>query len=210
MVVGDVKRPRWLRCLVHIETNHVWLQSATKKSRPPGMARAPFEDQVCSVAQALAEIGERWTLLILREAFFGTQRFTDFQQRLGIARNILAARLDKLVTLGILTVQNAEGRGNPRLYRLTEKGRDAIPAFIALMQWGDRWIAGEAKAPIRVVEAATGVEVDRLVVRARDGRPLVAREMRVVAGPGADAETKERLGELAADQPQAGFSFGRN
>ncbi len=159
------------------------------------MARSPFEDQVCSVAQALAEIGERWTLLILREAFFGTQRFTDFQQRLGIARNILAARLDKLVTLGILTVQNAEGRGNPRLYRLTEKGRDAIPAFIALMQWGDRWIAGEAKAPIRVVEAATGVEIDRLVVRARDGRPLAAREMRVIAGPGA---------------PQAGFSFGRN
>jgi DNA-binding HxlR family transcriptional regulator len=174
------------------------------------MARSPFEDQVCSVAQALAEIGERWTLLILREAFFGTQRFTDFQQRLGIARNILAARLDKLVTLGILTVQDAEGRGNPRLYRLTEKGRDAIPAFIALMQWGDRWIAGEAKAPIRVVEAATGVEIDRLVVRAKDGRPLVPREMRVIAGPGADGETKARFSGLAADKPQAGFSFGRS
>jgi DNA-binding HxlR family transcriptional regulator len=199
-----------IRRLVHIETKHDWLQNATKKSRPARMARSPFEDQVCSVAQALAEIGERWTLLILREAFFGTQRFTDFQQRLGIARNILAARLDKLVTLGILTVQDAEGRGNPRLYRLTEKGRDAIPAFIALMQWGDRWIAGEAKAPIRIVQAATGVEIDRLVVRARDGRPLAPREMRVVAGPGADAETKERFGGVEADQPQAGFSFGRS
>src|SRR5260370_36934778 len=98
MVVGHVKRPSWLRCLVHIETNHVWLQNATKKSRPARMARSPFEDQVCSVAQALAEIGERWTLLILREAFFGTQRFTDFQQRLGIARKLLPARSDKVGT----------------------------------------------------------------------------------------------------------------
>jgi DNA-binding HxlR family transcriptional regulator len=162
------------------------------------MVRSPFEDQVCSVAQALAELGERWTLLILREAFFGTQRFTDFQQRLGIARNILAARLDKLVTSGILTVQDAEGRGNPRLYRLTEKGRDAIPAFIALMQWGDRWINRE-NAPIRIVEAATGAEISRLFVRAADGRPLAPRDMRVIAGPGADGATKARFGGTTAE-----------
>ena len=109
------------------------------------MRRSPLENQVCSVAQALGELGEWWTLLILREAFFGTRRFTDFQSRLGIARNILTARLNKLVKVGILTRQDEPGRGNPRLYRLTTKGRDIIPAFIALMQWGDRWInAGNA------------------------------------------------------------------
>src|SRR5471032_106175 len=104
------------------------------------MQNSPFENQRCSVAAALGEVGEWWTLLILREAFFGTARFTDFQANLGIARNILTARLNKLVETGILTRRLASGRGNPRLYRLTDKGREILPIFIALMQWGDRWI----------------------------------------------------------------------
>jgi DNA-binding HxlR family transcriptional regulator len=166
------------------------------------MGRSPFDSQVCSAARALSEIGERWTLLILREAFYGTQRFTDFQQRLGIARNILSARLNKLVKNGILTRDRAAGRGNPQLYRLTEKGRDALPSFIALMQWGDRWIAGAAGAPILIVEAATGEEIAPLVIRARNGRPLAPREMRVVPGPGADDEIMRRFGGVipALDQ----------
>ncbi|WP_158812750.1 helix-turn-helix domain-containing protein [Methylocapsa sp. S129] len=175
------------------------------------MQTPPFEDQPCSVAQALGEIGERWTLLILREAFFGMQRFTDFQARLGVARNILTARLNKLVATGILTRNVAPGRGNPRFYRLTEKGRDVLPAFIALMQWGDRWIAGEAKAPVRVVDTATGEEIARLRVCARDGRPLVAREMRVVPGPGADVSIHRRFGATASggEAPEAAFAFRR-
>ena len=93
------------------------------------MSRTPFHQQACSVAQALNEIGEWWTLLILREAFFGTRRFTDFQARLGIASNILTARLNKLVEVGVLTRHEEPGRGNPRVYRLTDKGRDAIVAI---------------------------------------------------------------------------------
>jgi len=176
------------------------------------MRSAPFESQVCSVAQALSEIGEWWTLLILREAFFGTKRFTDFQERLGIARNILTDRLNKLVNAGILTRNAVPGRGNPRLYRLTEKGRDILPAFIALMQWGDRWINNDDRAPVRILEAATGEEIALLRVRSRDGRPLAARYMRVVPGPGADAGIRRRFGAaaLAAEQPEAALLFRRD
>jgi DNA-binding HxlR family transcriptional regulator len=162
------------------------------------MRRSPLEDQVCSVAQALGELGEWWTLLILREAFFGTQRFTDFRDRLGIARNILSARLNGLVGSGILTCAAAPGRGNPRLYRLTDKGRDALPVFIALMQWGDRWINNDGKAPVVVVEAATGQTVEPVRVRASDGRPLAARELRIAPGPGAGDDIRRRFGGEAS------------
>ena len=172
------------------------------------MKRSSFENQVCSVAEALSEVGEWWTLLILREAFFGTQRFTDFQARLGIARNILTARLNKLVETGILIPHVASGRGNPRLYRLTEKGREVLPVFIALMQWGDRWI-NKGKAPIQVTEATTGEEIEQVRVRSRDGRPLAARDMRVAPGPGADADIRQRFGAAASagEQPEAAFFF---
>jgi DNA-binding HxlR family transcriptional regulator len=159
------------------------------------MQNLPFENQRCSVAAALGEVGESWTLLILREVFFGTARFTDFQANLGIARNILTARLNKLVETGILTRRLAPGRGNPRLYRLTDKGREILPIFIALMQWGDRWINDGGKTPVRVVEAATGEEIAHLELRSRDGRPLAAREMRIVPGPGADPATRRRFGD---------------
>jgi DNA-binding HxlR family transcriptional regulator len=196
---------------VHIETKHIWLQNATKKSNHRTMRRSPFENQPCSAAQALGEIGEWWTLLILREAFFGTQRFTDFQERLGIARNILTARLSKLVATGILTRQIAPGRGNPRLYRLTAKGRDTLPVFIALSQWGDRWINSGGREPIRILEAATGQEIDKLRIRSREGRPLEARDMRVVPGPGADSATRRRFGgaRSSADAPDAASSFAK-
>jgi DNA-binding HxlR family transcriptional regulator len=169
------------------------------------MRRSPLENQVCSVAQALGELGEWWTLLILREAFFGTQRFTDFRDRLGIARNILSARLSALVKSGILTCVATPGRGNPRLYRLTDKGRDALPVFIALMQWGDRWINADEKTPVLVIESATGKAVEPVRVRASDGRSLGARDLRIVPGPGAGEDIRRRFGG-AANYPATGES----
>jgi DNA-binding HxlR family transcriptional regulator len=169
------------------------------------MRRSPLENQVCSVAQALGELGEWWTLLILREAFFGTRRFTDFRDRLGIARNILSARLNALVKSGILTRAAAPGRGNPRHYRLTDKGRDVLPVFIALMQWGDRWINSDGKAPVVIVESTTGQAVEPVRVRARDGRPLAARDLKIVPGPGAGADIRRRFG-AAASYPATGGS----
>ena len=101
-----------------------------------------YDSQVCSAARALEFVGERWTLLIVRDALFaGATRFSDFHKGLGIATNILTSRLDGLVQAGIM-----ERRGyseNPELheYLLTDKGRELVPVIVALTEWGDRWAA---------------------------------------------------------------------
>src|ERR1700722_15394726 len=101
------------------------------------MRSSEFPAEMCSVARSLEIVGEWWTLLVIREAFFGTRRFSDFEARLGIAKNVLSGRLAKLVEAGVLERRAVVGRGNPRDYRLTPMGRDLFPAIIALMQWGD-------------------------------------------------------------------------
>src|SRR4051812_33427867 len=94
-----------------------------------------YDNQNCSVARALEVVGERWSLLILRDAMFrGTTRFSDFQRVLGLAPNILANRLDTFVAADVMRVDNRE-------YYLTAKGWDLQPALIALTEWGDRWAA---------------------------------------------------------------------
>src|SRR5215217_2183459 len=100
----------------------------------------------CSIARTLGVVGEKWTLLVLREAFYGVRRFDDFHAALGCARNLLSARLKTLVAEGLLDKQGyRDDRGRRREeYRLTEKGRGLLPAVVALMQWGDRWVADES------------------------------------------------------------------
>src|SRR5687767_5069851 len=103
------------------------------------MRRTSFADMNCSIAQALEVVGEWWTLLILRDVFLGVRRFDDFQKRLGIARNVLADRLDTLVERGILERRPYQDRPPRDEYVLTEKGRDLLPVIHALREWGDRW-----------------------------------------------------------------------
>jgi DNA-binding HxlR family transcriptional regulator len=99
-----------------------------------------YDGEVCSAARALEIVGERWSLLILRNAAFaGMTRFTDFQKSLGIAPNILAARLEHFVDTGLMAASGESGRH--QAYRLTEKGLDLKPVIIALTEWGDRWAA---------------------------------------------------------------------
>jgi len=99
-----------------------------------------YDREVCSAARALEVVGERWSLLILRNAAFaGCTRFTDFQQRLGVAPNILSARLALFVDEGLMDTVAGES-GHPE-YHLTEKGRDLTPVIVALTAWGDRWAA---------------------------------------------------------------------
>jgi DNA-binding HxlR family transcriptional regulator len=101
-----------------------------------------YESQNCSAARALELVGERWSLLILRNASFaGQTRFSEFERRLGIAPNILASRLDGFVKAGLMEVRpNAEHKGQNE-YVLTEMGRDFVPVIVALTSWGDRWSA---------------------------------------------------------------------
>jgi DNA-binding HxlR family transcriptional regulator len=120
-----------------------------------------YDREVCSAARALEVAGERWSLLILRNAAFaGVTRFTDFQQRLGIAPNVLAARLDLFVSEGLMTVLPvSSGYGE---YHLTEKGLDFKPVIIALTEWGDRWAAPEGP-PISYQHAQCGGRVRSLL-----------------------------------------------
>jgi len=160
------------------------------------MTRNKLDSLNCSVAHALDLIGEWWTMLILREAFFGTRRFEDFQRHLGIARNILTTRLCKLCDSGILDRVPVKDGARRQEYRLTSMGRDLLPILVALTQWGDRWILGPEAAPIKYVHRATGEEIAAVTIQARNGQSLMARDILLLPGPGATKETRARLQEL--------------
>ena len=104
------------------------------------MLRRTYDNQNCSIARALETIGERWTLLILRDAFLGTRRFDDFQRSLGIARNVLTVRLKTLTDEGLLERRRYQERPERFEYRLTEKGIDLWPVLFTLMRFGDKHV----------------------------------------------------------------------
>jgi DNA-binding HxlR family transcriptional regulator len=149
--------------------------------------RAAFDAETCSIKRTLDVLGERWTLLVLREAFYGVRRFEDFQRHIGCARNVLASRLAGLVEEGVMRREpyREPKRRARHEYRLTEKGRDLLPILIALMQWGDRWRAGEGGPAVEVRHRGCGAPVE-VIVRCADGHgPLTARDTRPMPGPGA-------------------------
>jgi DNA-binding HxlR family transcriptional regulator len=149
--------------------------------------RKRFDPASCSVAATLAVVGERWTLLVLREAFYGLRRYDDFVEAIGCARNILSDRLRKLVDQDIIrrSSYREEGQRERFEYRLTDRGLDLFPVLMALMQWGDRWLAGK-RGPSVVVEHRDCRQPVRVQLRCAAGHgPLSARETAPVPGPGA-------------------------
>lgn len=145
------------------------------------MLRRTYDGQNCSIARALELVGERWTLLIIRDAFLGLRRFDQFQESLGVARNVLSDRLTRLVEEGILE-RSAYSERPPRSeYRLTEKGRELAVPLIALMQWGDRHLS---ERPPRVARRRTDRSPVRAVFVARDDELVSPAEVEVVPGPG--------------------------
>ncbi len=149
----------------------------------------------CSIAKALEEVGEWWSLLIIRELTQGATRFDEIHGALGIARNILATRLDRLGALGIVERFSLPERVRTEGYRLTAKGEQLYPVLVALMQWGDRWCAREGKAPFSLVEDSSGNVLAPVAVRGSDGRPLSFRDVRIEPGPGATETTKRIIDE---------------
>jgi DNA-binding HxlR family transcriptional regulator len=141
----------------------------------------------CSIARTLGVVGEKWTLLVLREAFYGVRRFDDFHAALGCARNLLAARLKTLVAHGLLErVEYQDDRGRGRYeYRMTDKGRDLFPAVAALMQWGDRWTADEAGPAVRLTHRDCGEPVSVHLTCDGGHTRLDARAVEATPGPGA-------------------------
>ena len=150
--------------------------------------RLQYSAENCSIQGALEIVGEKWSLLVLREAFFGIRRFDDFQRALGCARNLLSQRLGKLVEQGVLerVAYREPGQRRRYEYQLTQKGRDLLPVLVALMQWGDRWTADEDGPPVELLHRGCGDAVHAVLACDEHG-PLAAREVQAMPGPGARA-----------------------
>jgi DNA-binding HxlR family transcriptional regulator len=147
--------------------------------------RRDYHDQNCSIARTLELVGERWTLLIVRDALLGLTRFEQFQQSLGIARNVLADRLNRLVDAGILERVRYSERPARHEYVLTEKGAELRLALAGLRQWGDAHLS--PKPPRLLRRKSDGTAVVAALVPAGDPHILRTDEVESVPGPGAVA-----------------------
>ncbi|MDA3039520.1 MAG: helix-turn-helix domain-containing protein [Actinomycetota bacterium] len=137
----------------------------------------------CSIAATLAVIGDRWTVLILRDVFRGVHRFSDLQENLGIAKNLLSHRLARLVDAGVLDKVLYQDRPIRFEYRLTDKGRDLSPSLIALMGWGDRWMAA-GEPPTVLVHDRCGTPLAQRVECPACNEDITPTHIRSRRGPG--------------------------
>lgn len=158
------------------------------------MRRKSFADMNCALAGALDQVGEWWSLLIVRDAGLGLERFDEFQRSLGIAPSTLTARLNRLVDAGVLTRVRYQDNPPRDAYRLTPKGRGLLPVVVALIQWGDRWEAhGAAGPPVEFRRRDVGAPIKVALIDARTGEAVTPSQVVVAPGPGADETTQWRL-----------------
>lgn len=160
----------------------------------------------CSLARTLSVIGDRWTLLILRNAFLRTRRFDAFQKQLGITRHLLAARLKKLVDDGILEKRAYQQRPVRYEYRLTEKGIDLYPVLLSLVTWGDKWMDDGNGPPVQYIHKDCGQITRPRLVCSECDEPVHARNLMPIAGPGAGARKAPAAKEKnrSKKHPEAG------
>ena len=165
------------------------------------MSRTSFEHMSCSLARVADIIGDKWTLLIVRDAFYGLHTFSQFQKNLGVARNVLADRLEKLVAGGVLSRTQTRPGVERFDYRLTDRGRELFPVVIAMMQWGDKWIFGAAGEPVRMVDKEQRAPIQQVGVMSRDGRFLQARDVTFEPGPSASPQLVSYFQYLQKKKP---------
>ncbi|WP_043472817.1 helix-turn-helix domain-containing protein [Kitasatospora sp. MBT66] len=134
--------------------------------------RTRFDDNPCPVARSVDAIGDWWSLLIIRDAFDGSRRFGEFQRSLGVAKNILSARLRALVEAGILAVEPASDGSAYQAYVLTPKGEDLFPVVVALRQWGERHSFDPDEPHSELLDRRDDRPLRELAVLAADGRPV--------------------------------------
>ena len=146
-----------------------------------------LEQEKCSLARTVSVIGDRWTLLVLRDCFLGVRRFDEFLDRLEISRPMLADRLARLVDAGVLRKEPYQTSPPRHDYRLTPKGLDLYPVILSIVHWGDMHMAGRAGRPLLHRHANCGHHFDPLLVCSACGEALDARAVTVEAGPGAEA-----------------------
>lgn len=146
-----------------------------------------FSDFTCSIARTLELVGEWWTPLVLRDLFAGLESFDEIQRNLGIASNILSARLGKLREEGLVTREPDPEDARRWRYKLTEKGRDLYPVLLALMAWGDKWQAAPGQQPLLMVHEHCGQVTAAVPSCSVCREPLALADLRFFPGPGAQA-----------------------
>ncbi|UTW05899.1 winged helix-turn-helix transcriptional regulator [Pseudomonas benzenivorans] len=154
------------------------------------MERVSFEARNCSLARSLDVLGDWWNVLIVREALWGATKFDDFQRNLGMSKSILSKRLKLLLEHEVLQKQN---RGGSVDYYLTAKGQEINTIIMGMLQWGDRWYPHTEGPPVVLINKKTGSPLAHVKFCDQDGQEVSLEDIGVCAGPGANAETRERI-----------------
>lgn len=156
------------------------------------MRKTSFARWPCSIARMMDIFGDAWTVLVIREAFYGIRRFDELQRSLGIARNTLAERLRRLVDEGLMERRQYQAEPRRFEYVLTAKGRDFFGVIAAMSGWGDRWLAGDEGAPVTIRHERCGHDADAVVVCAACGEPLAFDDCSMRIGPGYPTKLQQR------------------
>jgi len=157
------------------------------------MKRKSNKDSICPVARSLDIVGEWWSLLIIRDAMLGVKRFSDFERRLGMAKNILAARLKTLVEGGILRIVPASDGSAYNEYELTPKGADLLPVLVAFRQWGEKHMFPSGDEHSELHDKNSHKPLAKLVVKSADGRPLSLDDLELAMSPAAASRLEKKL-----------------
>ena len=145
----------------------------------------------CSIARTLSIVGDRWTLLVLRDCFLGARRFDQFSESLGVSPHLLSTRLAKLVEADVLERRPYQQKPVRYEYRLTEKGRDLYPVIAGLVRWGDRWLSGDEGPPVTLVHRACGHATTPTLVCSECRDDIDPRSIRAEVSPRAAARVPD-------------------
>jgi len=166
------------------------------------MTRTSLEHFNCSLARTVDIIGDKWMLLIIRDAFYGVQSFSEFQERLGLAKTVLSSRLQTLIDEGILKKVQTKPDVDRYIYKLTQRGRDLFPVVVSLVQWGDKWIFGAGNEPVSILDKEQKAPIQSIGVQARSGAFLQPRDISFAPGGGADETTLALFEAFSSEQDQ--------
>jgi DNA-binding HxlR family transcriptional regulator len=161
-----------------------------------GVKQSRLANKECSMARAMEVVGDRWTILILREAYYGVTRFDEFEYYVGVAPNILSNRLKRLVDAGMMKRVPLPEHSGRYDYVLTEKGRDFFPAYLALKKWGDDWLAEPEGPQVVFRDRDAGRVISYPKLLNASGKPLRLEDVEVIAGSGAVPFNRRRFGAV--------------
>jgi DNA-binding HxlR family transcriptional regulator len=163
-----------------------------------GVKQSRLANKECSMARAMEVVGDRWTILILREAYYGVTRFDEFEYYVGVAPNILSSRLKKLVDAGMMRRVPLPEHSGRFDYVLTDKGRDFFPAYLALKKWGDDWLAEPEGPQVVFRERKAGRAIIYPKLLNANGKPLRLEDVEVIPGAGAVPFNRKRFSSAAS------------